>query len=276
MVLSASAAPSVAIRQVAKLPFAERIRHPAYWAWVRFTIFGRGVPAMLFGFVGWLQISHLHNAVVWAQSTPSPRALSDVVARALYLLFCCIPVGLYLTRPMPGARDGRLIARAAAFIGTLMQVVIGAFLPVGPRLVRMPTAVDEMSAVLSILPFGPRLLHEPAVVDEIAAPLSIVAFAFAIYAMAYLRRNLSIIPEARKLTTGGPYRLVRHPLYFAEIAAAVALVLSGPFLTPVIALAVFVLMQNLRARFEERLLAANFTDYAAYARRTRRLIPLVW
>ena len=253
MVLSASAAAPVAIRQVAELSFAERIRHPAYWSWVRFAVFGRGVPAMLFGLIGWVQISHLLHAVSWAQSTPSTRALAIVVARALYLLFCCIPVGLYLTRPMPGARDGRLVARGAAFTGTLMQVVIGAFLPVGPRLLHLPDAVDDVSALLSILAFG-----------------------FAIYAMAYLRRNLSIIPEARKLTTGGPYRLVRHPLYFAEIMAAVALVLSAPFLTPVVALAVFVLMQNLRASFEERLLAATFSDYAAYSRRTRRLIPLVW
>jgi len=253
MVVSASGASPAALQQVAQLPFSQRIRQPVYWAWVRFTVFGRGVPAMLFGWMGWVQVSHLGTVLTWAQQNPSPRAAADLVARALYLAFCCIPVGLYLTRPMPSARDSRLIARTAAFTGTLMQVVIGAFLP-----------------------FGPRLLHEPAVVDEIAAPLSIVAFAFAIYAMAYLRRNLSIIPEARKLTTGGPYRLVRHPLYLAEISAAVALVMSGPFLTPVVALVVFTMTQNLRAGFEERLLTASFSDYAAYARRTRRLIPLVW
>ena len=253
MVVSASGAPPAAVTQVARLPFSKRVRQPVYWAWVRFVVFGRGLPAMLFGLIGWFQVAHLQTVFAYVQMHPSPRAASDLVSRALYLVFCCIPVGLYLTRPMPTARDGRLIARAAAFTGTLMQVVIGAFLP-----------------------FGPRLLHEPALVDEIAAPLSIFAFAFAIYAMVYLRRNLSIIPEARKLTTGGPYRLVRHPLYFAEITAAVALVMSGPFLTPVLALGVFSLMQNLRAHFEERLLTASFPDYAPYARRTRRLVPLVW
>jgi protein-S-isoprenylcysteine O-methyltransferase Ste14 len=253
MVLSASVASPAAVRQVAQLPFGERIRHPVYWAWIRFTVFGRGVPAMLFGLMGWIQISHLQTAVTWVEAHQTLRSLSELIARALYLAFCCIPVGLYLTRPMPGARDGRLIARAAAFTGTLMQMVIGAFLPVGPR-----------------------LFHQPAIVDEIAAPLSVVAFGLAIYAMVHLRRNLSIIPEARKLTTGGPYRLVRHPLYCAEILAAVTLVASGPYLTPLVALCVFVLMQNIRAGFEERLLAATFTDYAAYARRTRRLIPLVW
>lgn len=253
MVLSASGASAAAVEAVARLPFGERIRRREYWAWLRFAVFGRGVPAALFGLIGWIQIAHLQAAIAAAQLHPTALALSITVSRGLYLLFCCIPVGLYLTRPMPGARDGRLIARSAAFAGTLMQVVIGAFLPVGPL-----------------------LLHQPAAVEEVAAPLSIVAFGFAIYAMAYLRRNLSIIPEARKLTTGGPYRLVRHPLYFAEILAAVALVISGPYLTPVIALGLFALMQNLRAHFEERLLGATFPDYPAYARRTRRIIPLVW
>lgn len=253
MVLSASAAPSVAIRQIAGLPFAERIRHPAYWAWIRFIAFGRGLPAALFGLVGWLQIAHLQTAVAWAQADPTPRALALVVSRALYLVFCCIPVGLYLTRPMPTARDGRLVARGAAFTGTMMQVVVGAFLPLGPRLLYVPTAFEEISAALAIIAFG-----------------------FAIYAMAHLRRNLSIIPEARHLTTTGPYRLVRHPLYCAEILAAVAVVMSGLYLIPILAVAVFMLMQNLRATFEERLLGASFSDYAAYARRTRRLIPLVW
>jgi protein-S-isoprenylcysteine O-methyltransferase Ste14 len=253
MVLSASRASQAAVKQVASLPFAQRIRHPVYRAWLRFAVFGRGVPAMLFGLVGWIQFAHLQTAISAAQLNPTPRTLSLLVSRGLYLLFCSIPVGLYLTRPMPGARDGRLVARSAAFTGTLMQVVIGAFLPVGPMLVQLPGAIVEISA-----------------------PLSVVAFGFAVYALTYLRRNLSIIPEARRLTTGGPYRLVRHPLYFAEILAAVSLVLSGPHLTPVIAVCVFAVMQSLRAGFEERLLSATFPDYAAYARRTRRIIPLVW
>jgi protein-S-isoprenylcysteine O-methyltransferase Ste14 len=36
-----------------------------------------------------------------------------------------------------------------------------------------------------------------------------------IYALMHLRSSLSIIPEVRRLVIGGPYRLVRHPLYAA-------------------------------------------------------------
>jgi protein-S-isoprenylcysteine O-methyltransferase Ste14 len=228
---------------VLRLPLRVRVRHPLYWKWLRFLTFGRAVPAALFAEMGWLQVSRLAQA----------DGVLQVLPRVLYLLFCCIPVGLYLTRPMPINRDGRLVARAAAFGGTCMQLFIGAFVPQN------------------------RLLFEPSdALIFFASMLSIAAFAFACIGLGYLRRNLSIIPEARTVVTGGPYRMVRHPLYLAEIAAAVSLVLASPYLTPVIGLAVFVLLQGLRARFEERLLLESLPDYTAYRKRTHALIPFVW
>jgi len=242
------------LRQVAALPFAQRVQHPEYWRWVRFAVFGRAVPAVLFGFVGWLQYGHLRDAVAATAARPSLQAVVlGLVPRALYLGFCCIPVGVYLMRPMPQARDGRLAARAAAFTGTLMLLVVGALFPTHGTL----------------LPF-------PSWSRDLAPPLSIFAVGLGIVSMSYLRRNLSIIPEARRLVITGPYRLVRHPLYFAEICASIALLLAAPYRTPALALLIFMVVQNIRASFEERLLRATFPEYAAYARRTRRIVPFVW
>jgi protein-S-isoprenylcysteine O-methyltransferase Ste14 len=233
------------VEAVLRLPLHRRVQHPLYWKWIRFLAFGRAVPAVLFGYMGWLQIQHL--------STVLGRDALVVLPRALYLVFCCIPVALYLTRPMPVNRDGRLVARVAAFSGTCMQLVIGAFVPLH------------------------RLLYHPADwLVAVAGLLSIAAFSFACISLGYLRRNLSIIPEARRLVTTGPYALVRHPLYLAEITAAFSLVLAGPFVVSVIAFGVFVVMQGARARFEERLLGETFPEHADYRRRTRRLIPFVW
>src|ERR1041385_1163491 len=160
MAVAATQLPQVTVDAVLRMPLRTRIVHPLYWRWIRFLVFGRAVPAVLFAAMGWLQVGHLAQA----------NGVLQVLPRLLYLLFCCIPVGLYLTRPMPVNRDGRLVARAAAFGGTCMQLVIGAFVPQHRLLFAPPDALIFVASLLSI-----------------------AAFAFACLGLGYLRRNLSII-----------------------------------------------------------------------------------
>jgi protein-S-isoprenylcysteine O-methyltransferase Ste14 len=219
---------------------------------LRYLAFGRAVPAALFGLLGY---EVLQNLVGQVRALPASPSALDVATgplpTGLYFLFCSIPVAIYVFRPRPRARDGRLVARAAAFTGTLMLLVVGAF----PN---------------------PVLYTPPAAVRLMSTPLTIMAFLLAVTGLLFLRRNLSIIPEARRLVTNGPYRVIRHPLYAAEILAAVAVVLSRPGLWATLALLPFVAVQLTRARFEERLLSRTFPLYRDYMRRTWRLVPLVW
>ncbi|HET7083497.1 MAG TPA: isoprenylcysteine carboxylmethyltransferase family protein [Rhizomicrobium sp.] len=88
-----------------------------------------------------------------------------------------------------------------------------------------------------------------------------------------LGKSFSILPEARKLVTGGPYAFVRHPLYSVEIVTIVgtALQFQGPW-SWVIALGVMALLW-IRSHYEEQVLAESFPEYGAYRARTKRFIP---
>ena len=218
---------------------------------VRFLVFGRSLPAVLFGVMGYRVFLILAGQTHAAFAHVSPATVLGVVPTALYLLFCAIPVAVYLTRARARASDGRVAARAAALLGTTMLLFVG---------------------ILG----GPALFAPPPALQVVASLLSVVAFSVAVYGLLSLRRNLSLMPEARRLVTSGPYRYIRHPLYAAEILAATAMVLAHPALWAVVSLAPFIGVQLTRARFEERLLSDTFNDYAAYAQRTRRLIPAIW
>jgi protein-S-isoprenylcysteine O-methyltransferase Ste14 len=102
-----------------------------------------------------------------------------------------------------------------------------------------------------------------------------VGMAYSIWALVYLRRSFSILPEARRLVTQGPYSLSRHPLYLGECVAAVGLLVTSAGPTA-IALAVAALgVQLLRMRWEESVLTRQFPEYGAYARRVPRYLPFL-
>ncbi len=89
----------------------------------------------------------------------------------------------------------------------------------------------------------------------------------------WLGRAFAILPQARGLVTGGPYRLIRHPLYLFELisVAGVSLQYAQPWAS-LVALAVLA-VQIPRMGFEEQILSEAYPAYAAYKARTRRLIP---
>jgi protein-S-isoprenylcysteine O-methyltransferase Ste14 len=103
--------------------------------------------------------------------------------------------------------------------------------------------------------------------------LATVSAAWMLVSVLALGRCFGILPEVRGLVTRGPYRLVRHPLYLGELGVCAGLVLAAPSAWNVTVAAVFVVAQVVRMQLEERALAEEFSDYAAYARRTPRLVP---
>jgi len=83
--------------------------------------------------------------------------------------------------------------------------------------------------------------------------------------------------EDHELVTGGPYAIVRHPIYSALLAMLVStlfLLTRWQWAAPSIAL--FIAGTEIRVYTEDRLLASRFGDrFAAYRQRVPAYLPFV-
>jgi len=98
----------------------------------------------------------------------------------------------------------------------------------------------------------------------------------AVVAGVSLGRSLTATPvpsASGELRSDGLYRWSRHPIYAGVILIVVAIaVRSGSF--AVVAVAVVTIgFFGVKARWEERRLAARYPAYPAYAARTARFMP---
>lgn len=102
------------------------------------------------------------------------------------------------------------------------------------------------------------------------------ATAWTVSSLLWLGRSFSVLPARRGLVTGGPYALLRHPVYLGELLMLqVVGAASGSRVAQLICFAAIPLMA-LRILAEERVLALD-PAWGRYARRTRwRLIPWLW
>jgi protein-S-isoprenylcysteine O-methyltransferase Ste14 len=96
------------------------------------------------------------------------------------------------------------------------------------------------------------------------------------WALVYFRswRFQAKLDAGHQLATGGPYALVRHPIYAGLDLLALGTAVWVPTPLTWIAVALMVLGSDLRGRAEESVLQEAFGDaYEAYCARTRRFVP---
>jgi protein-S-isoprenylcysteine O-methyltransferase Ste14 len=221
------------------------------------------------------------------QAVASTRGY-DLVIRIVFIcwiLFLALPnaAGIVVRmRVHPGAWDLALLAEILARSGVLFYLVLSAWLvlirirPVGKAYGLQPrlSALAGSFLLLSVVLF-PR--HELSIgLNLLAAGLMLLGHVLAVYALVWLGRSFSIMAEARRLVTEGPYALVRHPLYLAEEIAVIGLFLQYASLSTALLVVASFGFQLQRMRNEEQILREAFPEYAAYAARTRRLIPGVY
>ena len=171
-----------------------------------------------------------------------------MVMRLSTITFLLLLAAATILRARPRGKARGLEPRISALIGAFLVYAI----PLFPR--RELSLTAEMVSTLLVL-FGS---------------------AAAIYTLLRLGRSFSMMSEARRLVTSGPYRFVRHPLYVAEELAIIGISMQFFSLSTAFVLAVQIAFQLRRMRNEEAVLAESFPEYAAYRQRTARLLPGIY
>jgi protein-S-isoprenylcysteine O-methyltransferase Ste14 len=211
-----------------------------YW---RELVFSRLLPALFFSVFLAKYILTVGDGL---RSIQQPSDYLFALQQLLALAYFTMLVVLYSTRLPARGTDHRFAVIFIAFTGTF-SAIAASFLPGGERR------------------------------EWLAVPADILAtagLAYAVWGLAYLRRSFSIIPEARRLVTGGPYRFSRHPVYLGEIVTAIGINLATGGWPSALAVLYFVICEVLRMRWEEGVLARAFpTEYPAYAARVSQFVP---
>lgn len=79
-----------------------------------------------------------------------------------------------------------------------------------------------------------------------------------------------------RLVTNGPYRWLRHPIYAAIIYFVWAGVASHFFIDAIAAALLISVSLFVRMLLEEQFLRVTYSEYSAYSKRTKRLIPFLF
>jgi protein-S-isoprenylcysteine O-methyltransferase Ste14 len=176
--------------------------------------------------------------------------------------------GVWRTRNRPLGREaGRsAFVRRDSFLVSVTLVFVGACW----RLWRpLPLTLPPGGRVLAL---------------ALGAPLLAVGFGLVLAGRLTLGQNFNVSTSLgaplyadQRLVTGGPYRLVRHPMYLGYLLASLGGLLVYRTWTTLV-LAPMPLTLAFRARREEQALAARFgPEWAAYCRGVPAWLPrLTW
>lgn len=112
----------------------------------------------------------------------------------------------------------------------------------------------------------------------IGAVVSVLGLGFAIWARVYLGTNWSssvTIKRDHELITGGPYSLVRHPIYTGLLTGFLGTAIAIGQVRGLVAFAFLFAMLWFKLRLEERWMRLQFGEvYEQYAQRVPALLPL--
>ncbi|AMN43692.1 methyltransferase family protein [Rhodoplanes sp. Z2-YC6860] len=224
-------------------------------------------------------LAHLNNRFDFMRLLHFADVVGRVGLCGFYTLIIASKVGVIqrlLSQDVLSAKD---IATAGAEV-SVIAFSAAIFVAVIARLppIRSVDGVEPYvtaivgTFLIGVIAFLPPPMTLPMLMIALAITLVILGTVLSTCVVFWLGRSMSIVPEARRLVTAGPYSIVRHPLYVAEEIAVVGTILQHLSIWSVLLGVVHWCIQLRRMTNEERILSATFPDYAEYAKRVPRLI----
>ena len=122
---------------------------------------------------------------------------------------------------------------------------------------------------------GRRLFAFPGAVI-VGNVLSVAGLILMAAAFVPLRKVIQVSPEPRAeghLVTSGIYARLRHPIYTGIVLLIIGLFLREPGLFVAVSGFMVIAFLLIKSRFEERLLAERYAEYAQYRTRTWGVLP---
>lgn len=132
---------------------------------------------------------------------------------------------------------------------------------------------DRPGLLLGLLAAAMPLASTPDSIPPGLMGIGLAGYGFTLWSLLLLGKSFGIAPADRGLVRGGPYRIVRHPMYLGELIFRGVMVAADLNLLNGLLLAALTIVQVARIRREERIIAG----YERYEQETRwRLAPGIW
>jgi protein-S-isoprenylcysteine O-methyltransferase Ste14 len=223
--------------------FFHRIEQSRFYDWaMRLPIFLYSLYALVNDVISF-SVQVAQDPAMWAHVNVG--VIVATLARVSQWMFVALLAVLPLVRHRPIAKSPALLPRFAALV---------------------TVCIPPFCVLLERAP--PNLFY-----NLLAVSAGVFASILGVLTLSFLGRSFSVMPEARRLVTAGPYSVVRHPLYLFELLGVVGILLQVRSLPGIILLALIVVLQIARARWEEAVLNRAFPEFSVYRRQVPFLIP---